>query len=342
MVKARLFFNHDMDFEKLNKILDKAPGFRKTQVRHFIFKNLIENWDEATSLPKDIREELKQKFDLKIEHQRFQSQDKTAVKELITLEDGLKIESVLMRHEDGRNTVCVSSQVGCALGCVFCATGKLGFKRNLSVDEIITQVLLFNRLLTKEEAKVTNIVFMGMGEPMNNYGNVIKSIYVMNDKEVFGLGARKFSISTVGVVDGIKKLAKEKMEINLAVSIHAPDDVLRSNLMPINQRWDLKKLFGAIDEYVSKTNRRVMLEYTLIKGINDSLLAAEKLSHLVTNKLCFVNLITYNKTKFYEPPSAVVVKKFADYLTQHHVACTMRQRFGHDIAAACGQLAGDK
>ncbi|KKQ80409.1 MAG: putative dual-specificity RNA methyltransferase RlmN [Parcubacteria group bacterium GW2011_GWC2_38_7] len=331
-----------MDLQKLDKILEKAPGFRKAQVQRFVFNNLIEDWDEASSLPKELRETLKANVSLKIEHERFQSKENNATKELITLDDGYRIETVMMRHEDGRNTVCVSSQIGCALGCVFCATGKMGFIRNLTADEIVMQVLLFNRLLKKDKKQVTNVVFMGMGEPMLNYDNVIKSIYFMNDKNTFGLGARKFSISTVGVVDGIRKLAEEKMEINLAVSIHAPNDMLRTRLMPINRKWNLLQLFKAIDNYIEKTNRRVMLEYTLIKGVNDFVEAAEQLTALVKNKLCFVNLVTYNRTRFYSPPLASAVKKFSDYLEKNHVPFTLRQTFGHDIAAACGQLASTK
>ncbi|KKR08155.1 MAG: putative dual-specificity RNA methyltransferase RlmN [Parcubacteria group bacterium GW2011_GWC2_39_14] len=331
-----------MDFKKIDKILETAPSFRRAQVKRFIFKNLIEDWEEATSLSKDLRALMSSKFSLNIEHQRSESKENNTTKELITLEDGFQIETVLMRHEDGRNTVCVSSQVGCALGCDFCATGKLGFFRNLTANEIVMQVLLFNRLLKKEGKQVTNVVYMGMGEPMLNYENVINSIHFMNNKDVFGLGARKFSISTAGVVEGIKKLIKEPMEINLAVSIHAPNDKLRTALMPINKKWNLKQLFTAIDEYIAKTNRRVMLEYTLIKNVNDSLIEAAQLKELARNKLCFINLITYNKTKFYAPPSSAVVKRFADYLEKHRVAFTFRQRFGHDIAAACGQLARKK
>jgi 23S rRNA (adenine2503-C2)-methyltransferase len=328
-----------MDLNSLNNILSDYPSFRKKQVYRFIFKNLIDNWDEATSLPADLRMELKKNFSLDIEHKAYFSKHDDAVKALVTFADGAQVETVLMKHSDGRNTVCVSSQVGCALGCDFCATGKLGFKRNLTSSEIIAQVLLFNIILKKSQAKVTNIVFMGMGEPMRNYQAVMESIKFMNDKDIFNLGARRFSVSTVGVVDGIKKLAQEPLEINLAVSIHAPNDILRSKLMPINNKWNLKQLFLAIDNYIHITNRRVMLEYTLMGGVNDSLDQAAQLCQLVTNKLCFVNLITYNKTKFYTPPKPEVIKKFENFLIKNHVACTTRQRFGHDIAAACGQLA---
>jgi len=328
-----------MNLNKLSSALKGEPAFRQKQVYNFIFKLWGDDWLQMTTLPVALREKLSAECSLKIEHKIYSSKKDNAIKALIEFEDGAEVEAVLMKHTDGRNTVCVSSQVGCALGCDFCATGKLGFTRNLTSMEIVEQVLLFNRLLKKSNEKVTNIVFMGMGEPMLNYENVISAIKFMNSKEVFSLGARKFSISTVGVVDGINKLAKEPMEINLAVSIHAPNDILRSRLMPINNKWNLQKLFKAIDGYIKLTNRRVMLEYTLIEGVNDSLASAEELCRRVKNPLLFVNLITYNKTQFYAPPTPAVVRKFSEFLTKNHVANTQRQRFGHDIAAACGQLA---
>ncbi|MDD4290613.1 MAG: radical SAM protein, partial [Patescibacteria group bacterium] len=201
-----------MDLRKMNEILSKEPSFRFKQVEKAIYADFIENWDDITSLPKKIREELALNCSLQSVFQIFTTKNKTQ-KAVITLNDGEKIETVLLRHKDDRNTVCVSSQVGCALGCEFCATGTMGLKRNLEVGEIVEQVLLFSRILKKDtESKgVTNVVFMGMGEPFMNYDNVIKAIKVLNDKNKFNIGARKISVSTSGLIDGIKKLAKEDL-----------------------------------------------------------------------------------------------------------------------------------
>ena len=224
-----------MNFEKINKILAEESAFRLKQAQHAIFIDLIDDWQEATVLPLALRQKLNQECPLAIDGEVFIAKDGRTAKVLLTLSDGLKVETVLMRH-DGRNTVCVSSQVGCALGCKFCATGKLGFKRNLSSDEIINQVLFFARYLKNpsprpspfvegggrregvDEQRVNNIVFMGMGEPLLNYKNIIKTIRILNDKNAFNLGVRHFSISTVGIPEGIKKLAEENLAVNLAVS----------------------------------------------------------------------------------------------------------------------------
>lgn len=328
-----------MDFEKIEKVLSDEPKFRKKQVKRLVFCDLIENWNEATTLPESLRKMLNEKYSLEIEAKNFVSKDGETVKALITLEDGFKIESVLMRHKD-RNTVCVSSQVGCSLACSFCATGQIGFKRNLDKWEIAEQVLFFARLLKKESQKVTNIVFMGMGEPFLNYENVIGAIRILNDKERFNLGARHFSISTVGITEGIKKLADEKLEVNLAISLHAPNNGLRSKMIPINKKYPIARILEAVDEYIKETRRRVMFEYIMIKGINDSDTCAKELARLMRRPLYFVNLISYNPTGIFKASEEMRIKKFKKILEDQKIPVTRRWRFGSEIQAACGQLAG--
>ncbi len=348
-----------MNLKTLEKILKDEPKYRPKQAKEAIFKNLISGWNEATNFSAGLRNKLNKECPLDIKAEIFVSQTKDVIKALMTLKDGLKIESVLMMHKD-RNTVCVSSQVGCPLECVFCATGQMGFKRNLEADEIINQVLFFARYLknipqtnysqilknmriVKQEKivqKIDNIVFMGMGEPFLNYDNVISAIKILNDKDCFGLGARHFSISTIGIIDGIKKLANEKMEINLAISLHAPNNDLRQELMPINQTYPIEEILSAVENYIKKTKRRVMFEYLMIKGINDSLEQAEQLAYSMKKPLYIVNLISYNPTGKFESSSADVIRKFKEFLERRGIIVTQRYSFGKDIKAACGQLVG--
>jgi 23S rRNA (adenine2503-C2)-methyltransferase len=258
-----------MNLSLIEKKLEAQPKYRIKQVHQLIFQDLIKDWDQATVLPLALREELKKECSLEIKHQMFD--EGNTLKALIELEDGLKIESVLMKHNDNRSTVCVSSQVGCPLACSFCATGTMGLKRNLTVEEIVIQVLLFMRI-----TKVTNIVFMGMGEPFLNYDNVMAAIRILNSAEYFNIGSRKISVSTSGIVEGIERFALEDLQVNLSISLHAPNNVLRSKLMPVNNKYPLEKVLAAVDKYILKTNRKVMFEYLMIKGENDSLSLALK------------------------------------------------------------------
>ncbi len=332
-----------MDLSKLNEILKSEPSYRQQQINQAVFIDLVVTWEEATTLPQKLRKVLMDNCPLEIKADIFQSRDNKTSKALITLEDGNKIETVLMRHEGERHTVCVSSQVGCPLACTFCATGKLGLKRNLTSDEIVEQVLLWNRVLKQlgEEDRVTNVVYMGMGEPFLNYTNVLKSVRLLNDKQGFNIAARKISISTSGIAPKIKKFAEEKMQINLALSLHAPNDELRSQLMPINTHFPLSEVMQAIDYYIKKTNRKVMCEYLMIAGVNDSLEQARQLVKLLKNKLVMVNLIAYNPTNAYRPVKSKSIKIFKDYLAEAGLEVSQRFTFGQDIKAACGQLALD-
>ena len=349
-----------MDLIQFQRLFNKEPRYRLGQAKKAFFQDLIKNWQEAAVLPLSLREELNKKCPIETSAKTFISKDKNTIKALLTLKDDLKIETVLMRHKDKRNTVCVSSQVGCPLDCSFCATGKIGFKRNLEVWEIVEQVLFFASYLKKIKEKVTNIVFMGMGEPFLNYQNVIGAIKILNDKEGFNLGTRHFSVSTVGIVEGIEKLAREELQIhphtkrgygvgvNLAISLHAPDDKLRSKLMPINKKYPIRKILNAIDDYIKKTRRRVMFEYITIKNLNDSEEHAKALTKLMKKPLYFVNLISYNFTRrslgeggptgIFKSSSSPRIKKFKEILEKEGVIVTQRYRFGKDIEGACGQL----
>lgn len=336
-----------MDLDKIEKLLEKEPSYRKSQVKRAIFSDLIDDWSQASNLPKNLIDQLSSVCPIKKvfkEEKTFESKDNQTVKALFTLDDGLKIESVLMRHEDKRRTVCVSSQAGCSLGCDFCATGKQGFKRNLTASEMSGQVLFFSRMLKKYKERVTNVVFMGMGEPFFNYDNLMKAIMILNDKEGLNIGARHISVSSSGIIEGIEKLEKEKLQINLAISLHAPDDQLRSRLMPVNDKYPLTKLLPMIDKYVKNTKRKVMFEYLMIDGVNDSQEQAKELAKIMRNPLFLVNLISFNPIGHSEfrPSPGRKIKEFKDVLEKSGVNVTQRYRFGREIKAACGQLASEQ
>jgi 23S rRNA (adenine2503-C2)-methyltransferase len=333
-----------MDLKELDNLLENEKPFRKKQILRAIYKELIGDWDEATSLSLDFRNKLKSSCKLDIEAELFVSDDENTYKALITLNDGKKIETVLMLHEGNRSTVCVSSQVGCPMGCTFCATGKMGFFRNLTIYEILEQVLFFSRLLKdKGEREITNIVFMGMGEPFLNYDNVFGAIRTINDGNCFNIGSRKISVSTCGIIEGIKKMAEEDMQVNLSISLHAPNDKLRTEIMPINKQYPLEDVLFAVDDYISKTSRKVMYEYVMLEGVNDSLECAEQLVKLFRKRsLSMINLIVYNPTGIFEPSSPETVKDFKNFLEKHGVFVTQRYEFGQSINAACGQLASKK
>ncbi len=327
-----------MNLENLNNELKTLPAFRQKQTYKAIFNELIDDWENATSLPKELRQELNEKCPLEIKAQIFYSNDKFTAKALIEFEDGKKVETVLMRHRDGRNTVCVSTQIGCPLACEFCATGQMGFKRNLSTLEIAEQVLMFARILKSQDQKVTNIVFMGMGEPFLNSANVFAAIKIFKDKNYFNIGSRRISISTCGIVDGIRELAKKEPQVNLAISLHAPNDELRSSLMPLNKKYPLKKVLDAVDKYIFDTNRKVMFEYTLIQEINDSGKQARQLADLLKGRICVVNLVPYNSTGKFTASTPAAIENFKNILIERGLETSVRHRFGEDINAACGQL----
>ncbi|MCK9578295.1 23S rRNA (adenine(2503)-C(2))-methyltransferase RlmN [bacterium] len=330
-----------MDLAELEDILKDEKSFRKKQVMHAIFHELIGDWGEATALSKDIREKLKAKCSLDINAELFESADKNTAKALITLKDGKKIETVLMLHTGNRSTVCISSQVGCPVGCLFCATGKMGFYRNLTVYEILEQLLFFARYLkNKGDRKITNVVFMGMGEPFLNYDNALSAIKIINDGQCFNIGSRKISVSTSGIIEGIKRFSEEDLQVNLSISLHAPSNALRSQIMPINKQYGIGEILSAVDDYINKTSRKVMYEYVMLKDINDTVECAEGLVKLFKKRpLVMLNLIIYNPTGNFEPSSRETVKQFKELLEKNGLFVTQRYEFGQAINAACGQLA---
>lgn len=336
-----------MDISNLEKVLESEPKYRLKQAKEAVFKNFISDWNEATFFNKNLREKLNKECPLEIKAETIVSKKKEeSIKAKIKLSDGLEVESVLMRHEDGRNTVCVSSQVGCPMNCAFCATGKMGFIRNLSAEEILEQVIFFERYIKKnhpeQSRRVTNVTFMGMGEPFLNYDNVMSAIRVLNNKDYFNISARSISVSTSGIIPGIEKFANEGLQLNLAISLHAPNSKLRSELMPVNKTFPMEKVLQAVDKYIKKTKRKAMFEYVLIKGINDSDGCAKELAKLMKKKLYFVNLILYNRTGSFEPSRTKRVEAFKNMLKKEKVNFVQRYRFGDDIKAACGQFATHK
>ncbi len=328
-----------INIETLNEVLVTEERYRRQQVHVALCRDSVSDWDQASVLPLSLRKKLNEYSPIDIAAQLFPSQDRKTVKALLELDDGERVETVLMRHQDGRNTVCVSCQVGCPMGCEFCATGTMGFVRNLSVGEIISQVLVFCRLLKGEGAAVTNIVFMGMGEPFNNYDAVLQSVRLFNSSDAFNIGARRMAVSTSGIVPGIDSFADEKLQVNLAISLHAPTDALRTRLMPINKVYPIADVLAAVDRYLAKTSRRVMFEYLMIEGVNDSEKDAQHLAKLLKKPLYLVNIIKYNETGKYRASTPLAIKRFITILQETGIPVTERYRFGHDISAACGQLA---
>jgi len=332
-----------MNLEKLENLLSEEQKFRLKQARQAIFVDLISDWNQATNFPLALREKLNQECSLEIKAETLISRQGNSIKALISLNDGLKIETVLLEHGAERNTVCLSSQVGCALGCLFCATGKMGFKRNLTEAEIAEQAIYFARLLKKESKQINNVVFMGMGEPFLNYENVMDAIKILNDKDGLNIGARHISISTIGVASGIKKLAHQPRQINLAISLHAPNDGLREKIIPANRKYPLGAIIEELNNYLKQTGRRIMIEYLMIDKFNDNKEQALELAFLLRRidpPLYFVNLIAYNPTDEFKPSPAKRIKEFKLILNKQGIEATERYRFGQDIKAACGQLAG--
>lgn len=327
-----------IDLNKIYSLVKNEPKFRFKQIDRLIFQDLIDDWLKATTLPLNLRQTLNEQAPLNILTETQKTSDNKTIKALITLDDNLKIEAVLMKYTD-RNTVCVSSQVGCPMGCLFCATGGMGLQRSLTISEIVGQVIFFARILKEENQKITNIVFMGMGEPFLNYDNVLSAIKLLNDPEKMGLGARRFSISTCGIIEGIKKLTEEPMEINLAISLHSANNDLRTKLMPINQKYPLDQVMNAVRDYMVKTKRKVMFEYVLLNGINDTEEQAMELANLMRNPLYHVNLIEYSETSGpYKPSQRERVNAFKKVLETENISFTERQSLGKEIKGACGQL----
>ena len=322
------------------------PAYRAKQIYRQVYVNLAESPDAMSNLPVALRERLAREAPLgSLELTRVQTGDQGMTrKALFKLPDDAPVEAVLMIYSD-RATVCVSTQSGCAMKCAFCATGQLGFTQNLTAGQMIEQVLWAAREVRNAGAEVkslSNVVYMGMGEPFNNYDHWWASVERLHDPDGFNMGARNFTVSTVGVVPGIRRLAQEKMEVNLAISLHAADDDLRTRLVPANKKYPIPAILEAVRDYIRATNRRVSFEYVLLQGVNDGPREARSLAELLRGMLCHVNLIPWNPVPGMplDPSERRRVLSFQEVLRERHVPCTVRVQRGVDIAAACGQLAG--
>ena len=328
------------DLKVLAKELGQ-PEFRGKQIYEWIYRG-ADSFEDMSNLPKSFRESLSQKAtvnSVKICEKYVSDIDETR-KYLLELSDGNFIESVLMKYEYGY-TICVSSQVGCKMGCKFCASTLNGWVRNLTPGEILGQIMCVQKDLGQ---RISNIVMMGIGEPLDNFDNVLKFIELVNAPGGLNIGQRHISISTCGLADKIRELAERKLQITLLISLHAPDDERRSRIMPINNKYSIPQLMDACDFYIQQTGRRISFEYTLISGVNDNLAEADKLADLVRGKLCHVNLIPVNKVKEtgFDKSSRQSVEKFRERLEKRGISATVRREMGSDINAACGQLRNKK
>lgn len=319
----------------------QEPPYRADQIFRWLYKKGVEDFLKMTDLPEGLRNFFSSKYTAKLldVYEIRNSKDGTR-KFLFKLHDNNFIESVLIPDEK-RNTICVSTQMGCKFGCAFCASGKIGFVRNLEVFEILSQILFVRFQLN---INITNIVFMGMGEPFDNYDNVIKAIKIINEKNGLNMGARKIIVSTCGLIPEIKKFADIKWQVRLSVSLHATDDKTRSFLMPVNKKYSLSELLDACSYYVKKTGRRITFEYILIDDINDSENDMQKLVEITKQVKADINIIPFSRIEnsCFKAPSYKKVCRFADYLKRNNVKATIRKSKGSDIDAACGQLAGKK
>lgn len=335
---------YDLDFAALLAFLKDfdEPAYRVDQIWQGLYKSFWNSPDEFFILPRDLRLELSRNFEFSHLNliSSVQSRDLQTKKCLFKLTGGGFIEAVLMRYRK-RKTLCISTQIGCAMGCTFCATGQMGFHKNLTSGQIIEQIIHFARELEINEEVPTNIVMMGMGEPFHNYRATLDAIDRLTDPKGFSFGARRFTISTVGLVPAILKFAEEKRQVNLAVSLHAADDDLRSSMLPINQKYPLDVLLDACRKYVDLTGRRITFEWALIQDTNDSPESARKLVNLVKGLNCHVNVIPLNPTPGFEasPSSDLRARSFCKVLNESGVPCTVRVRRGIEINAGCGQLA---
>lgn len=313
-------------------------GFKATQIYSWLHKHSADNFDEMTNISKQLRETLQKNYDIyncTIEKKLVSVYDDT-VKYLFSLHDGELIESVVMKYKYGY-TICVSSQVGCKMGCRFCASGIAGFVRNLTAGEILSQVYTAQKDLN---IRISHIVMMGVGEPLDNYDNVLRFLSMISDENGLNIGMRNISLSTCGVVSGIYKLMDEKLQLTLSISLHAPNDRIRSNTMPVNDRWNIDELLRACKDYIKATNRRISFEYAMISGVNDSDECAKELASKLKGMLCHVNLIPVNsvKERSYTKSSKDRMESFIKILEKSGINATVRRTLGSDINASCGQL----
>ena len=310
--------------------------FNASQVFDWIYKKRIKSFDSMTNVKKELIEYLKENFKLgKLEIVERQD-DVDVSKFLFNLSDNQKIEAVYMKHDYG-NSLCISTQVGCNMGCAFCESGRLKKRRNLEVSEMVEQILIIEDSL---DLRITHVVLMGIGEPFDNYDNVMKFINIINSGKGIELGARHITVSTSGIVPKIREFAKSNTQVNLAISLHAPTNELRNKIMPINRAYPLSMLMDSINEYIKLTNRRVTFEYILLDHVNDSKENARELANLLRGLNCYVNLIPYNETSHidFKKSDQTRIMDFYDTLKKNNISVTIRREFGSKVSAACGQL----
>ena len=310
--------------------------FKAIQVYDWLYKKNVTSFDEMTNIKKEIIQKLKEDFVFEVPEIVTVQKGKDVCKYLFKFKDNQSVEAVLMFHDYG-NSLCLSTQVGCNMDCTFCESGRRKKVRNLTAGEMVSQILLVQNDL---KLRISHVVLMGIGEPFDNYDNVMKFINIINSDRGLALGARHITVSTCGIVPKIKVFASQKLQVNLAISLHAPDDNIRNKIMKISKAYPLNELMDTIKDYIKKTNRRVTFEYILLKGVNDSEECAYKLAKLLKGLNCYVNLIPYNETSHIEfkRSSEKTILRFYDILKKEKIGVTIRREFGGEISSACGQL----
>ena len=317
-----------------------SKKFHALQLFSWLYEKRIESFDEVTNIKKEVIDKIKDEFSISRLKIVDVQEDKDVNKYLFELEDGEHIEAVLMRHDYG-NSICVSSQVGCNMGCKFCESGRRKRVRNLETYEMVLQILMIEKLIN---TRISHVVVMGIGEPFDNYDNLIKFFEIINHPKGLAIGARHITVSTCGIIPKIEEFSDFPLQINLAISLHAPNNEIRNKIMPINKVYPIEKLMVALKEYYKKTNRRLTFEYIMLKDVNDSAECALELAKLVKGMNCYINLIPYNETNNIEflRTNSIQIMKFYDILKKNNVSVTIRREFGGNISAACGQLRSKK
>jgi 23S rRNA (adenine2503-C2)-methyltransferase len=333
---------YDLTYEQMKEFAQDCgwKPFRGHQIFQWLYRNRVDSFDEMSNLSKETRTLLDSQYMINpLELIKTQVSKDGTTKFLFKTEDGNLLESVMMVFDYGKS-VCVSSQVGCNMGCAFCASGLTKKKRNLTTAEMVAQVMYVQKELDKKGERLSHIVVMGTGEPFDNYDNVMNFLSIVNNDQGLGIGSRHITVSTCGLVDGIRKFADAHTQYNLALSLHAPNDALRDQLMPVNKAYPLKEVMSAIDYYTKENNRRLTFEYILLKGVNDQPEHAAQLAALLKGYNAYVNLIPYNSVdeKGFQSVSREEAMVFYDALMKKGIRCTIRKEHGNDIDAACGQL----
>lgn len=333
---------YDLTYEEMEEYFLNigSKKFHAMQLFTWLYEKRVESYSEVTNIKKELLDNIS--MDYSIDRLKIVSieEDVDVSKYLFELYDGEHIEAVLMRHDYG-NSVCISSQVGCNMGCKFCESGRRKKVRNLETYEMVLQILMIEKLLGE---RVSHVVVMGIGEPFDNYDNLCRFLKIINHPKGMAIGARHITVSTCGVVPKVLEFSEFPLQINLAVSLHAPNNEIRDKIMPINKAYPLEKLIPALKTYLERTNRRITFEYILLKDINDSTKCAEELSKLVKGINCYINLIPYNETENigFKRTNTIQIMRFYDILKKNNVNVTIRREFGGKISAACGQLRSKK